>query len=70
MHDRALDGRERYQQDDHPYMNAELLDRQPATLEAPSDAWPVTVAGSPEEAAEEILACLREAGLLATEVEK
>jgi gluconate kinase len=51
-------------------MNADLLDSQLATLEVPSDAWPVSVAGSPEKAAEEILVRLREAGLIATEVEK
>ena len=62
--------KERMKSRRHPYMNADLLDSQLATLEAPSDAWPVTVVGSPEEAAEEILARLREAGLIATEVEK
>jgi gluconate kinase len=51
-------------------MNPDLLDSQLATLEVPSDAWPVTVAGRPEEAVEEILGRLREAGLLTTGAEK
>jgi gluconate kinase len=51
-------------------MNPDLLDSQLATLEVPSDAWPVTVAGRPEEAVEEILVRLREAGLLTTGAEK
>ncbi len=50
----------------HPYMNPHLLDSQVATLEPPSDAWPISVAGSPEEAVEQILARLREAGLFRT----
>ena len=54
----------------HPYMNPELLDSQLDTLEVPSDAWFVNVAGSPEEAAAEILARLREAGLLTTGAER
>jgi gluconokinase len=48
----------------HPYMNPNLLESQLATLEIPSDAWSVRVTGSPEEAVREILARLREAGLL------
>jgi gluconokinase len=50
----------------HPYMNPDLLHSQVATLEPPSDAWPISVAGSPEEAVEQILARLRKAGLLRT----
>lgn len=54
----------------HPYMNPGLLDSQLATLEVPSDAWSINVAGSPEEAVAEILDRLREAGLLTTGAEK
>lgn len=54
----------------HPYMNPDLLDNQLATLEIPSDAWSVSVEGSPKEAVEEILTRLREAGVLASAVEK
>ena len=54
----------------HPYMNPDLLDSQLDTLEEPSDAFSVNVAGSPEEAAAEILARLREAGLLTTGAER
>jgi gluconokinase len=54
----------------HQYMNPDLLDSQLATLEVPSDAWSVNVAGSPEQAAAEILARLREAGLLTTGAER
>lgn len=61
---------ERMKSRHHPYMNPDLLDSQLATLEVPSGAWPVAVSGTPEEAVEEILTRLREAGLLATEAEK
>jgi gluconokinase len=54
----------------HSYMNPGLLDSQLDTLEVPSYAWSVNVAGSPEEAAAEILARLREAGLLTTGAER
>jgi len=54
----------------HPYMNPHLLDSQLATLEVPSDAWSISVTGTPDEAAAEILARLREAGLLAAGAEK
>jgi gluconokinase len=54
----------------HPYMNPDLLDSQLDTLEVPSDAWSINVAGSPEEAAAEILDRLREAGLLTTGAER
>jgi gluconokinase len=56
--------RERMQARHHPYMNPDLLDSQLATLEAPCDAWDISVAGSLEESVEEIRARLREAGLL------
>lgn len=55
---------ERVKSRKHPYMNAGLLDSQLATLEVPSGAWSVSVAGSPVEAAEEILARLRKTGLV------
>jgi gluconate kinase len=51
-------------------MNPDLLDSQLATLEVQSDALAVTVSGRPEEAVEEILTRLREAGLLTTRAEK
>ena len=54
----------------HPYMNPDLLDSQLATLEVPPNAWSVSVSGRPEEAVEQILARLREAGLRASEAEK
>ncbi len=56
--------KERMKSRHHPYMNPDLLESQLATLEAPSEAWPISVAGGPEEAVEEILTRLREAGLL------
>ena len=61
---------ERMKSRHHPYMNPDLLDSQLATLEVPSDAWSVTVAGSPQQAAAEILARLRETGLLTIEAER
>ena len=57
----------------HPYMGPGLLASQLATLEIPipSDAWSIDVAGgSPEEVAGEILARLREAGLVTSGAEK
>src|ERR1700689_1012091 len=51
--------KERMKSRHHPYMNPELLGSQLATLEVPSDAWPVSVAGPPEEAVEQILTRLR-----------
>ena len=54
----------------HPYMNPDLLDSQLATLEPPSDAWSVSVDGSPKEAIEQILSRLREAGMLTSAAEK
>ena len=41
-----------------------LLESQLATLEVPSDAWSIAVDGPPEEAVQQILARMREAGLL------
>jgi carbohydrate kinase (thermoresistant glucokinase family) len=61
--------KERIQLRDHAYMNPNLLDSQIATLEEPSESWPVSVAGSPEQSVIEILAKLREAGQLATGME-
>jgi gluconokinase len=51
--------KERIESRHHPYMNPDLLDSQLATLEVPSDAWSISVTGSPEEAVEEVLARLR-----------
>ena len=62
--------KERMKSRHHPYMNPGLLDSQLATLEVPSDAWPVTVAGRPQEAVEEVLRRLREASLLTAAAEK
>ena len=56
--------KERMKMRDHPYMNPDLLDSQVATLEPPPDDWSISVAGTPEEAVEQILVRLREAGLL------
>jgi carbohydrate kinase (thermoresistant glucokinase family) len=56
--------KERMKTRHHPYMNSDLLDSQLATLEVPSNAWPVSVAGTPEDALEEIIVRLREAGPL------
>jgi hypothetical protein len=39
-------------------------DSQVATLEVPSDAWSITIGGTTEESASQILARLREAGML------
>ncbi|MGA6988415.1 MAG: gluconokinase [Terriglobales bacterium] len=54
----------------HSFMKSDLLDSQLATLEVPSDAWSISVAGSPEEAVEEILVQLCQAGMLTTGAEK
>jgi len=62
--------KERMKMRHHPYMNPNLLDSQLAALEVPSDAWTVVVSGTPEEAVSEILARLREGGLLAGGAEK
>jgi gluconokinase len=70
LHGRTALIKERVKSRRHPYMNPDLLDSQLATLEVPSEAWSISVAGSPEEAVEEILTRLREAGLLTTGTEK
>jgi len=62
--------KERMNSRHHPYMSPDLLDSQLATLEPPSDAWSVSVAGSPHEAIEQILFQLREAGVLTRAAEK
>lgn len=54
----------------HPYMNPDLLQSQIATLEEPADAWRVSVGGTEDQAVEEILRRLREAGQFSTETEK
>ncbi|MGA9543009.1 MAG: gluconokinase [Candidatus Sulfotelmatobacter sp.] len=56
--------RERMKSRRHSFMNPDLLDSQLAELEVPRNAWPVSVAGTPEEAVEEILARMREVGLV------
>ncbi|HMD17023.1 MAG TPA: gluconokinase, GntK/IdnK-type [Terriglobales bacterium] len=70
LHTNAALIKERLRSRHHPYMNPDLLDSQLATLEVPSDAWPISVAGSPEESVEAILARMHEAGLLTTGAEK
>jgi gluconokinase len=70
LHAAATLIRERMKSRQHPYMNAVLLDSQLATLEVSSNAWRIDVAGSPEESLEEVLARLREAGLLTARAEK
>jgi gluconokinase len=70
LHGPATLIKERMKSRHHPYMNADLLESQLATLEVPPDAWPVAVNGSPEEAVEEIVARLREAGLLTAGAQK
>jgi gluconokinase len=67
LHGRTALIRERSNSRRHPYMNPELLDSQLATLEVPSEAWSISVAGSPEQAVEQILTRLCEAGVLTTE---
>jgi gluconokinase len=70
LHAPAAVVQERIHARTHAYMNPDLLDSQMATLEKPSRAWPVSVAGTPEQSVNEILARLREAGLLTTRSEK
>jgi len=48
----------------HPYMNSDLLESQLTTLEVPLDAWSITVDGTAEETASQVLARMREAGVL------
>jgi gluconokinase len=64
LHAPAAVIRERMKSRHHPYMNPDLLNSQLAELEVPRDAWSVSVAGTPEEAVEEILARMREIGLV------
>jgi carbohydrate kinase (thermoresistant glucokinase family) len=54
----------------HEYMNPNLLESQMETFEESSIAWPVSVAGSPEQSVNEILSRLRESGLLKARTEK
>jgi gluconokinase len=54
----------------HPYMNPDLLQSQIEALEEPADAWRVSVEGTEEQAVEEILRRLIEAGQLSTGTEK
>lgn len=70
LHAPAVLIKERMKSRHHPFMNPDLLENQLATLEVPSEAWSVTVAGSPEHAVAEVLARMREADLLAGGVEK
>jgi gluconokinase len=58
--------RERIHARAHAFMNPNLLDSQLETIEKPSEAWPVSVSGSPEQSVNEILARLKEAGQLIT----
>ena len=61
---------ERARSRNHPFMNPDLLASQLADLEVPHNAWSVSVAGTLEEAIEEILARMREAGLVTAAAEK
>lgn len=61
---------ERMKRRHHPYMKPELLESQIATLEEPGDAWRASVEGTEEQAVQEILTRLREAGQLSTGTEK
>jgi gluconokinase len=70
LHAPAILIKERMKSRHHPYMNPVLLDSQLAELELPPDAWSVSVSGTPDEAVAEILARLRDAGLLTSGVEK
>ena len=53
--------RERIHVRGHAFMNPNLLESQMETIEEPSEAWPVSVAGSPEQSVDEILTRLKEA---------
>ena len=48
----------------HEYMNPKLLESQLATLESPTDAWVVSVEGTPEESLEQLEAYLRGVGAM------
>jgi gluconokinase len=65
LHAPAAQLKKRMKARHHAFMNSDLLDSQLATLETPADAWSISVAGTPEDAVEEITARLREAGLVA-----
>jgi gluconokinase len=54
----------------HAFMSAALLDSQLAALEVPSDAWAVSVDGTPEEAVDDIVARLQKAGVITAGAEK
>jgi carbohydrate kinase (thermoresistant glucokinase family) len=60
--------KERIEARHHVFMNPELLESQLATLEIPADAWSTSVAGTPEDAVNEIIARLRETGSFGNEV--
>jgi gluconokinase len=70
LHAPATVIRERMKSRHHPFMNPELLDSQLAELEVPRNAWSVSVAGTPDEAVEEILVRMREIGLVTATAEK
>lgn len=61
---------ERMEGRQHPYMKPNMLDSQLETLEVPSDAWPISVAGTPGEAVEAILARLQELRIVKSVDEK
>jgi carbohydrate kinase (thermoresistant glucokinase family) len=48
----------------HEFMNPQLLESQIEAFERPSQAWSVSAAGKPEEAVDEIMACLKKEGML------
>jgi gluconokinase len=50
---------ERIQKRHHQYMNPNLLGSQLATLEVPADAWRISVCGTPEETAQQLLGHLK-----------
>jgi gluconokinase len=54
----------------HAFMSAALLDSQLAALEVPSEAWAVSVDGTPEEAVDDIVARLQKAGVITAGAEK
>lgn len=60
--------KERIKARHHIFMNPDLLDSQLATLEIPADAWSTSVAGTPADAVDEIIARLRETGLVRSEI--
>jgi gluconokinase len=67
LHAPAVLIKERMKLRHHPYMNPDLFESQLATLEMPADAWPISVAGTPEESVEEIVVRLCEASALPAE---